>query len=250
MVRTDSRAHLALAPAAAHPTTTAVSEAPPGGVRRGDAIVDRVRRWRSPSLLASFGHALHGLVELTATERNMKLHVWTGLGVCVLASEVLLPMAAQLAVLISMVLVLGAEAINSAFEALVDLHTTDRREEARRVKDAAAGAVLALSVGAATVAGVVVSRSWEGGIVPLGQLRAHFVWDCLIAVLAGSLLALGKGRRAVKVAAGAGGIGLLAVLASRTVSVPFTGFAAALFLLAGASARYTERRASERAEHA
>lgn len=200
--------------------------------------------------MASFGHALHGLVEVTATERNMKLHVWTGLGMCVLASEVRLPMAAQLAMLIAIALVVGAEAVNSAFESLVDLYTTELREEARRVKDAAAGAVLALSGGAVAVAGVVVSRSWEGGAPPLAQLRAHLPWDCATVVLGASLLALGRRGSAAKTAAALSGVVLLALLATRTVSVPFTGLAIALFLLAAASARYSHLHGVREAERA
>lgn len=238
MPRRHSRANLALAPETEH-TTPAAPGARSWALPGDDVRRPHVHRWRSPNLLASFGHALHGLVELTATERNMKLHVWTGLGVCVVASEVRLPMAAQLAVLITTALVLGAEAVNSAFEALVDLHTTERREEARRVKDAAAGAVLAFSAGAVAVAGVVVSRSWQGSAPPLDQLWAHILWDCAIVVLGGSLLALRTGRAFATIACALGGVALLALLAVRTVSLPFTGVALALFLLAVASARHS-----------
>jgi len=177
-------------------------------------------------------------VEITATERNMKLHVWSALLVCVVASEVRLALAAQLAAVISVVLVLGAEGMNSALEALVDLHTAERREEARRVKDAAAGAVLAVAAGAVVVGGFVVSESWEGGLRRLDQLRANSLWDSAIVVLAASLLALGGRRVAWQVVAAGCGAVLLAILAARTVSLPFTALAGALFLLAAASGRY------------
>lgn len=193
------------------------------------------RPWRTPNLFSSFRCALRGLAEVTATERNMKLHVWAGLGVCVAASEVLLPMEAQLALLVVTTLVLGAEAMNTALEAMVDLHTSEIREPARRVKDAAAGAVLAVALGAAAVAAVVVGHCWDR-IAGLGQLRGHVPEDAAIVVAGAALLALGRGRLAARLAAVATGGALLAHLFLRTVSVPLTAAAAALFLLASASA--------------
>lgn len=196
---------------------------------------------RRTGLAESFGHALRGLVELAAFERNMKLHVWAGLGVCVVGSELRLPMAAQLAVVLSTVLVLSAEAVNSALEALVDLHTRERREEARRVKDAAAGAVLALAVGAVAVAGVVVTRSWDGTAPALGQLRDHVAVDAAIVVAGAALLALGGRRPGLEIPVACAGVALLTLLAARTVCVPFTAMAFGLFTLAATSAWYAFR---------
>src|SRR5512137_2162533 len=108
-------------------------------------------------LLRSFGHALRGLVEVTARERNMKIHVLAGTAVGLLAAEVSLPPGSRLALLLAMALVVAAETGNSALEALVDLHGREIREEARRVKDAAAGGVLALALGAVLVAVAVAA---------------------------------------------------------------------------------------------
>src|SRR5512137_1088151 len=98
----------------------------------------------SSGLIPSFGHALRGLVEVTARERNMKIHVLSGTAVGLLGAEVPLPPASRLALLLAVALVVAAEMGNSALEALVDLHTREIREEARRVKDAAAGGALLL----------------------------------------------------------------------------------------------------------
>src|SRR5512136_956968 len=112
-------------------------------------------------LLDSFGHALRGLVEVTSRERNMKIHVLAGVAVGVVGGEVALPYAGRLALLLAVALVISAEMLNSALESLVDLHTKEFREEARRVKDAAAGAVLVLAVGSVLLAAAVVAGSWE-----------------------------------------------------------------------------------------
>jgi diacylglycerol kinase len=105
-------------------------------------------------LAAAFGHALRGLGE-AAGERNMRLHLLAGTAVGLAGTELPLPLASRLALHLCTALVLGAEALNSALEALVDLHTVEFHPLARRAKDTAAGAVLVLAVGAVLVAGVV-----------------------------------------------------------------------------------------------
>jgi diacylglycerol kinase (ATP) len=85
----------------------------------------------------------------------MRLHLLAGVAVGLAGTELPLPLASRLALHLCTALVIGAEAFNSALEALVDLQTHEIRPEARRAKDAAAGAVLALAIGAVLVAGVV-----------------------------------------------------------------------------------------------
>jgi diacylglycerol kinase (ATP) len=103
---------------------------------------------------AAFGHALRGLKEV-AGERNMRLHLLAGVAVGLVGTELPLPLASRLALHLCTALVIGAEAFNSALEALVDLQTTELHPLARRAKDVAAGAVLALAIGAVLVAGAV-----------------------------------------------------------------------------------------------
>lgn len=85
----------------------------------------------------------------------MRLHLLAGVAVGLAGTELPLPLASRLALHLCTALVIGAEAFNSALEALVDLQTREIRPEARRAKDAAAGAVLVLAVGAVLVAGAV-----------------------------------------------------------------------------------------------
>ncbi len=85
------------------------------------------RATRSAGLLGSFRHALRGLVEVAARERNMRLHLLAGMVVGVAGSELSLTLAAQLGLFLCVTLVLAGEALNSALEALVDLHTATVR---------------------------------------------------------------------------------------------------------------------------
>jgi diacylglycerol kinase (ATP) len=196
-------------------------------------------------LLQSFGHALRGLSAVTARERNMKIHVLAGVAVGAAGGEIALPGAARLALLLCVMLVLAGEALNSALESLVDLHTRELREEARRVKDAAAGAVLVLALGSVVVAVVVAAGSWPEVVASAPRLRAHGAVMAMLLLLAAGLLLPGRRLPVLDVLAAGAGAAMLALLALRSLSLPFTAVAAALFALAVASA-WQRRREGKR----
>jgi len=191
-----------------------------------------------PGILLSFGHALRGLVEVTARERNMKLHVLAGSAVGLLAAEVALPSPARYALLLAIMLVVAAEMGNSALEALVDLHTRELREEARRVKDAAAGGVLVLAVGSVLLAVAVAIANEDALRIALDRRAVHFVLAVGVLLLEGFLL-FGRSGSAVLdwIAIGAGGL-LVVFLGVNGLSGALSLAAALLFALAAAAARF------------
>ena len=144
-------------------------------------------------LVASFGHALRGLVEVTARERNMKIHVLSGTAVGLAGAELALPLPARLALVLAVMLVVAAEMGNSALEALVDLHTKEFREEARRVKDAAAGGVLVLAIGAVLLAIAVAVGNLDLVQDALQRRGVHLVLAAGALLLQGFLL-FGRSR--------------------------------------------------------
>lgn len=188
-------------------------------------------------LFLSFGHALRGLVEVTARERNMKIHVLAGTAVGLVAAEVSLPPASRLALLLAVALVVSAEMGNSALEALVDLHGREIREEARRAKDAAAGGVLALALGAVLVAAAVAVASQEAVQAALQRRGVHFLLAAGALLLEGFLL-FGRSRSAVLdgVAIAVGAL-LVLFLGVNGLSAASSLAAALLFALAAAAAR-------------
>ncbi len=193
-------------------------------------------------ILLSFGHALRGLVEVTARERNMKLHVLAGSAVGLLAAEVVLPSPARYALLLAIMLVVAAEMGNSALEALVDLHTRELREEARRVKDAAAGGVLVLAVGSVLLAVAVAIANEDALRSALDRRGVHFVLAAGVLLLEGFLL-FGRSGSAVLdwIAIGAGGL-LVVFLGVNGLSGALSLAAALLFALAAAAARFARTR--------
>ena len=105
--------------------------------------------------LRSFGHAFRGLAICFRTQANARIHALaTGL---VLGLGFALKLAAWewCAVAIAIAAVWAAECFNTALEGLVDLVSPERQPLAGRIKDLAAGAVLAAAIGAAAVGAII-----------------------------------------------------------------------------------------------
>jgi diacylglycerol kinase len=103
------------------------------------------------SLSLSFRDAFRGIGHVISTQRNAKIQCAIGV-VTLIAAGVLRRPAADWAILaITVATVLAAEAANTALEEIVDAISPEMSESARIAKDAAAGAVLLVAIGAVAV---------------------------------------------------------------------------------------------------
>ena len=120
--------------------------------------VQRLEAWNvAGDLPASFRYAAQGLSYAFRSQRNFRIHVFTGTVVFGLGLVLQLPVG-QLAVLVlTVAAVLVLELINTAVEAVVDL-TIGRRFHplARISKDCSAAAVLVAAVASLIIAALVV----------------------------------------------------------------------------------------------
>ncbi|MCE5236634.1 MAG: diacylglycerol kinase family protein [Clostridiaceae bacterium] len=103
----------------------------------------------------SFACALSGLCSSVKRERSMKIHL--AVAALVIAGGAFFRISAieWLACLAFFALVLGAELMNTALEAAVDLASPEKNDQAKLAKDTAAAAVLVCAALAA-VAGCVI----------------------------------------------------------------------------------------------
>ncbi len=100
----------------------------------------------------------------------MKVHVVSAILVGLVGSGLPLGLAEKVTLIFCVLLVFFAEILNSALETLVDLATQEFDEKARVTKDAAAAAVLVLSIGSAVIfAALAGAQLGDGG----GQRPAH-----------------------------------------------------------------------------
>lgn len=105
--------------------------------------------------LASFRYAFNGIRLLIQKEHNAWIHCFAAVGVITAGFVFGLSRMEWIAIVIVIGVVLAAEAVNSAIEALADLVSPEYNEAIKRTKDLAAGAVLLLAFAAAVV-GVLI----------------------------------------------------------------------------------------------
>lgn len=102
------------------------------------------------SRAASLQFALRG-ISTFAREPNARIHIAAGLAVIALAGWLRVPRAEVALLALAIGLVLSAEALNSALEALADRVAPDPHPLVAKAKDVAAGGVLLAAIVAAVV---------------------------------------------------------------------------------------------------
>ena len=137
---------------------------------------------RAHPLLTSFRFAFRGVWCAWREERNFRIQVFYGLVVFSLVALLQPPAAQSLLCLLTAVLVVAVELLNSALERAVDLACGEHHRLAAEAKDMAAAAVMLVSLSSA--------------LVVLWTMAGELSLEALIGV-GGLLLVILGGRRRV-----------------------------------------------------
>ncbi len=113
-----------------------------------------MRYWLS-GRVKSFGYAFRGIGLLFKGQINIRIQLVAAILAVLLGILFGLNRIEWMAVILSIVTVLGAEVINTSIERLTDFVSPEFNIEAGKVKDLAAAAVLIVSIGALVV-GIIV----------------------------------------------------------------------------------------------
>lgn len=113
-------------------------------------------------VLDSFNCAVAGIVYAIRSQRNMKIHMLAALLVLGLSVHLRISSREFLIIFFAITLVVMAELLNTAVEAVVDLYTQEFHPLARTAKNVAAGAVLLAAVNSLVVAYVIIFPQLEG----------------------------------------------------------------------------------------
>jgi diacylglycerol kinase (ATP) len=195
---------------------------------------------RRPGFLGALTHAWEGLVWATAHQRNMKVHVVSAVLVGCVGSGIPLGLPERVTLIFCVLLVFFAEVVNTALEALVDLHMEAFHHLARVVKDTASAGVLVLSIGTVALFAVILVADWPIIEAHPGAVVRQLVVGGPMAAM-GALLPWKRARaRAADVALLAVAVALWAALASWTTSPVFSAMILGLLVLQ-ASAAYELR---------
>lgn len=99
----------------------------------------------------SFKYAIEGIKATFKSQTNMKIHVTVMLLVIITGIILKLDSSKWKICIILFSLVLASELFNTAIEAIVDMVMPEFHPKAKLAKDAAAGGVLVLAIGAAII---------------------------------------------------------------------------------------------------
>jgi diacylglycerol kinase (ATP) len=109
------------------------------------------RQW-----LRSANYAIEGILHGAKTQRHLRYHFFSAAFVLFLSYILGLSKSDFVIISLAVILVLSAEMLNTAVEAVVDLLSPQYSEKARIAKDIAAGAVFITAFGAAVVGYIIL----------------------------------------------------------------------------------------------
>ncbi len=189
---------------------------------------------RHPGVFGSLLHAIEGILHTAVHQRNMKVHVVAGIMVGLVGSGIYLGLAEKVTLIFCVLLVFFAEILNTALEALVDLHTDKFHELARVTKDAAAAGVLVLAIGTVIIFLAIIVANWNVITVSRPQIFRQVLAGGPLTVLSALLMAEWKRSAIVDVVLVVSGCGFICAIATWSTSVVFTALIASLFVLCAA----------------
>ncbi len=196
---------------------------------------------RGSGLFASFGHAWAGLIHTVVHQRNMRVHLISGVLVGLVGSGIPLGLAEKVTLIFCVLLIFFAEILNSALEHLVDLAVQQFDEKARLTKDAAAAGVLVLALGTVVIFAAILVHNWETVRTSTDAIARQVMLGLPLTACVLALVLPQRRPAAVDVGAFLGAGVLLALLARETASMVFTALTGGLIVVAGAAA-YQRRR--------
>jgi diacylglycerol kinase (ATP) len=129
--------------------------APPPVTPRRPGSTSKATHGRAANLILSFHYAFAGLRYLLWTQRNAKIHSAIGLAAVGLGVILGIDRYEWLALLVTIALVIAAEGMNTALEAIVDLISPEYHPLAKVAKDVGAGTVLITAI-ASVIIGMVL----------------------------------------------------------------------------------------------
>jgi diacylglycerol kinase (ATP) len=203
---------------------------------------------RGSGLFASFGHAWAGLIHTVVHQRNMRVHLISGVLVGLVGSGIPLGLAEKVTLIFCVLLIFFAEILNSALEHLVDLAVQQFDEKARLTKDAAAAGVLVLALGTVVIFAAILVHNWDTVRASTEAIARQVTWGLPLTACVVALVLPQRRPLAVDLAAFLGGAVLLVLLALETASIVFTAMTAGLLVVAGAAA-YERRREARLPAH-
>lgn len=137
---------------------------------------------------SSFHYAFSGIMYAVRTQPNMRVHLTVALAVLLATLFLRLERIYLIAIVMTIVVVLALELVNTAIEAVVDLLTVAHHPLAKTAKDAAAGAVLIATAGAVVVGYLAFYQGIQQGGTRVYEAVAQVPANVVLVILAVSAI--------------------------------------------------------------
>lgn len=196
------------------------------------------------SFYRSVMHAWNGLIHTVVHQRNMRMHMISGLLVGLVGSGIPLGLAEKVTLIFCVLLVLFAEMLNSALEQLVDLAIQQFDEKAKLTKDIAAAAVLVLAIGTVVLFAAVMVHNAQTIFANLPAIQRQVMFGVPLVFLGGALMHEQNKPVWVDVLLTAFALGLWGFITTWTESQVFSAMTLGLLVVC-ANAAYARQKAKK-----
>jgi diacylglycerol kinase (ATP) len=127
--------------------------------------------------------AIEGVIYAVKTQRHMRYHLFAALAALILGLVLNISRIELILLCMAIVLVLATEMLNTAIETTVDLISEEFHPLAKNAKDVAAGVVLIASIGALTLAYLILYPAFKEAVLS-GHWRIRKVPDDIVVFVA------------------------------------------------------------------
>jgi diacylglycerol kinase (ATP) len=193
------------------------------------------------TFFSSVLHAWNGLVWTVVHQRNMRMHLLSGVLVSLVGGGIPLGLAEKVTMIFCVLMILFAEMLNSALEQLVDLAIQQFDEKARLTKDIAAAGVLVLAIGTVVIFAAILVHNSDAILEHLPEIQRQVIYGVPLTVGVGVLMHEAKKPLALDAAVLVVTLGLWASLAQTSFSYVFSAMTLGLIVLA-ANAGWSRQR--------
>lgn len=200
---------------------------------------------RPTNFIQSVRYAWSGLIHTVVHQRNMRMHLISGLLVGLVGSGIPLGLAEKVTLIFCVLLVLFAEMLNSALEQLVDLAIQQFDEKAKLTKDIAAAGVLVLAIGTVVIFAAVIVHSGGTIMANLDAVQRQVIWGVPLVFFGGALMHEQKKPVWLDVLFALGAIVTWTAIASWCESYVFAAMTFGLLIVCGATAIERQRLAGK-----
>ncbi len=189
------------------------------------------------SLVRSVQHAWNGLIYTVMHQRNMRIHIVSGLLVGLVGSGIPLDLSEKVILIFCVLLVFFAEMLNSALEQLVDLAIQQFDEKAKLTKDIAAAGVLVLAIGTVVIFAAIAVHNTQNILNNFPAIGRQVAIGIPLAALAAALIDPRRKPLWLEISLSLAALALWALLSSWTESLVFSAMTLGLLIVCVATAR-------------